>query len=310
VATYVDDVDDERLADYRALTDVELRTQWEPPNGLFIAEGDLVLRRALRAGYRPRSFLVDAKRVDQVADLGGSAPLYAATPAVLQRLTGFNVHRGVLASFHRKPLLTATGALAGAARVVVLEDVNNHTNLGAIFRAAAALGMDAVLLSPTCADPLYRRSVRVSMGEVFAVPYARLEPWPASLDLLRAAGFTVLALTPAADAVPIQSLSAAQRARPALLLGAEGPGLTRAAQAAADARVVIPMRNGVDSLNVASASAVAFWELNRDRSADLGLLTVPWPVSESKIGDYGQAGARKVARTPTVNRHPNSGFAT
>ncbi|MEJ3750536.1 RNA methyltransferase [Actinomycetes bacterium KLBMP 9797] len=138
------------------------------------------------------------------------------------------------------------------------------TNLGAIFRSAAALGVDAVLLSPSCADPLYRRSVRVSMGEVFAVPYATLAPWPGGLDLVRAAGFAVLALTPAPDAVPIQRLTAAQRARAALVFGAEGAGLSGAVLRASDARVVIPMRRGVDSLNVAAAAAVAFWELGRD----------------------------------------------
>jgi len=256
---------DPRLADYRALTDVELRTRWEPPHGLFIAEGELVLRRALRAGFRPRSLLVDAKRVDQLAGIPvAGAPVYAATPEVLREVTGFHVHRGVLASFHRRPLPRAAEVLAAARRVAVLEDVNNHTNLGAVFRGAAALGVDAVLLSPSCADPLYRRSVRVSMGEVFAVPYARLEPWPAALAAVRAAGFTVLALTPAAGAVPLQRLDAAARARPALLLGAEGPGLSAAALAASDRRVAIPMRRGVDSLNVAAAAAVAFWELGRD----------------------------------------------
>ncbi|TYC20886.1 RNA methyltransferase [Micromonospora sp. MP36] len=261
----ITDPDDDRIADYRALTDVELRTRWEPPHGLFIAEGELVLRRALRAGYPARSYLVDAKRVDQLADLDiGDVPVYAATPEVLQRATGFHVHRGVLASFHRKPLPAAAEVLAAARRVVILEDVNNHTNLGAIFRGAAALGIDAVLLSPSCADPLYRRSVRVSMGEVFAVPYAKLERWPAGLDQVREAGFTVLAMTPAPDAVPIQRLTSAQRERAALLLGAEGPGLTAAAQSASDVRVVIPMRRGVDSLNVAAAAAVAFWELGRD----------------------------------------------
>ncbi|WP_238161638.1 TrmH family RNA methyltransferase [Micromonospora endolithica] len=259
------DPDDERLADYRALTDVELRTRWEPPHGLFIAEGELVLRRALRAGYPARSYLVDAKRVDQLADLDtGEAPVYAATPDVLQRATGFHVHRGVLASFRRKPLPTAAEVLATARRVVILEDVNNHTNVGAIFRAVAGLGVDAVLLSPSCADPLYRRSVRVSMGEVFAVPYATLAPWPDALGDVRAAGFTVLAMTPAPDAVPIQRLDPAARARSALLLGAEGAGLTRAAMDGSDVRVVIPMRRGVDSLNVAAATAVACWELGRD----------------------------------------------
>jgi tRNA G18 (ribose-2'-O)-methylase SpoU len=258
----ITDPDDERIADYRALTDVELRTRWEPPHGLFIAEGELVLRRALRAGYVLRSVLVDEKRSDQIADVAG-APMYQASQEVLQRTTGFHVHRGVLASFHRRPLPAAADVLAAAHRVAILEDVNNHTNLGAIFRGAAALGMDAVLLSPSCADPLYRRSVRVSMGEVFAVPYAKLDPWPAALDEVRRAGFTLLALTPAADALPIQRLDAGQRARPALLLGAEGSGLSRQALAASDARVVIPMRAGVDSLNVAAAAAVAFWELSR-----------------------------------------------
>ncbi|MFF5232170.1 TrmH family RNA methyltransferase [Dactylosporangium sp. NPDC000521] len=263
-ATTIIDQDDERIGDYRALTDVELRTRWEPPNGLFIAEGELVLRRALRAGYRLRSVLIDSKRVSQLDDLPlDDVPVYAGDQATLEAITGFHVHRGVLASFHRKPDLAAADILASARRVAILEDVNNHTNLGALFRSAAALGMDAVLLSPSCADPLYRRSVRVSMGEVFAVPYARLEPWPGALTEVRQAGFTVLALTPAADAVAIHHLTQAQRARPALLLGAEGPGLTAAALNASDARVVIPMRRGVDSLNVANAAAVAFWELTR-----------------------------------------------
>jgi tRNA G18 (ribose-2'-O)-methylase SpoU len=266
VVEVVTDAADERLADYRALTDVELRTRFEPPHGLFIAEGELVLRRALANGYRARSILVDTKRLDQIDGLG-DCPVYAADQDLLRRLTGFHVHRGVLASFHRRPLPTAADLVAQAQRLVILEDVNSHTNLGAIFRGAAALGMDAVLLSPSCADPLYRRSVRVSMGEVFAVPYARLEPWPDALvTLVVDAGFTLLALTPAPDAVPIQELTAEQRWRPALLLGAEGSGLSAAAMRAATARVVIPMRRGVDSLNVAAAAAVAFWELARERS--------------------------------------------
>jgi tRNA G18 (ribose-2'-O)-methylase SpoU len=264
----ITDPGDDRLGDYRALTDLELRTRWEPPNGLFIAEGELVLRRALRAGYRPRSYLVDAKRVDQLADLPDGAPVYAAGLPVLEQVTGFHVHRGVLASFHRRPLLSAGDLLASARRLAILEDVNNHTNIGAVFRDAAALGIDAVLLSPTCADPLYRRSVRVSMGEVFAVPYARLEPWPDGLARVREAGFTVLALTPDPGAVPLQRLEPGQRARAALLLGAEGPGLSRHALAASDVPVKIPMRRDVDSLNVAAAAAVAFWELGRDDDPD------------------------------------------
>jgi tRNA G18 (ribose-2'-O)-methylase SpoU len=263
VAELITDPDDPRLADYRALTDVDLRTKFEAPHGLFIAEGELVLRRALAAEYRARSILVETKRLPQVADLGSAGPIFHAHEAVLEQLTGFHVHRGVLASIHRRPLPEPADVIAHATRLVILENVNNHTNVGAIFRGAAALGMDAVLLSPSCADPLYRRSVRVSMGEVFAVPYARLEPWPAALSTLTHAGFTVLALTPAPDAVPIQALTAAQRERPALVLGAEGAGLSAAVMRAASARVVIPMRRGVDSLNVAAAAAVAFWELGR-----------------------------------------------
>lgn len=255
---------DERIADYRALTDVELRTRWEPPNGLFIAEGELVVQRAVRAGFRLRSVLIDEKRVEQLSGLPDDAPMYTAPPAVLESITGFHVHRGVLASFHRRPLPTLEELLGGAKRLAVLEGLNSHTNLGALFRSAAALGIDAVVLSPTCADPLYRRSVRVSMGEVLAIPYAKAEPWPAALATIREAGFTLMAMTPADDAVPLQQLSAAQRARPALLLGAEGPGLTRQALAASEVRVSIPMHHEVDSLNVATAAAIAFWELSRD----------------------------------------------
>lgn len=264
--TPVEDPTDDRLSDYRALTDVALRTRFEPPHGLFIAEGELVLRRALRAGYRPRSVLLDAKRYEQLASTlrGVRVPVYTAGQSLLQDLTGFRVHRGILASFHRRELPDADEVLAGARRVLILEGVNNHTNIGAIFRGAAALGMDAVLLSPSCADPLYRRSVRVSMGEVFAVPYARLEPWPAGLNAVRLAGFSLLALTPDEDALDLRRLADRHRRRCALVFGAERPGLSAAAQAGADVRVRIPMRGGVDSLNVAACAAVACWELGRD----------------------------------------------
>ncbi|MFI5933611.1 TrmH family RNA methyltransferase [Actinoplanes sp. NPDC051494] len=256
--------DDDRIADYRALTDVELRTRWEPPNGLFIAEGELVIRRALRGGYRLRSVLVDEKRVDQLTGLPDDAVVYGGTQPVLEAITGFHVHRGVLASFHRRELPTLPALLAGARRLAVLEGLNTHTNLGALFRSAAALGIDAVVLSPDCADPLYRRSVRVSMGEVFAIPYAKSESWPDTLAGIRAAGFTLLAMTPGPDTVPLAALTPAQRERPALLLGAEGPGLTQRAMAASDVRVAIPMHHGVDSLNVATAAAIAFYELSRE----------------------------------------------
>jgi len=255
--------DDERIGDYRALTDLELRTRWEPPNGLFIAEGELVIRRALRAGYRLRSVLVDEKRVEQMADLPPDATVYAAAPPVLEQITGFHVHRGVLASFHRRPNPTLDDVLTHSRSLAVLEGINTHTNVGALFRSAAALGIDAVVLSPTCADPLYRRAVRVSMGEVFAIPYAKVDDWPKALSAIRDAGFTILAMTPAPDAIPLQRLSPAQRERPALLFGAEGPGLSRQALQSSDLRVAIPMHNNVDSLNVATSAAIVFWEIAR-----------------------------------------------
>lgn len=262
----VTSADDERIGDYRALTDLELRTRWEPPNGLFIAEGELVIRRALRAGYRLRSVLIDEKRVEQMADLPPDSTIYTAAPPVLELITGFHVHRGVLASFHRRPNPTLGDVLAGSRSLAVLEGINTHTNVGALFRSAAALGIDAVVLSPTCADPLYRRAVRVSMGEVFAIPYAKVEDWPKALSAVRDAGFTILAMTPAPDAVPLHRLSDADRERPALLFGAEGPGLSPHALQASDIRVAIPMHNNVDSLNVATCAAIAFWEISRTRN--------------------------------------------
>jgi len=262
-AIAITDPDDPRIGDYRALTDLELRIRWEPPNGLFIAEGELVLGRALRAGYQMRSALVDQKRADQLTGLPDDAPLYTATQPVLQSITGFHVHRGILGSFHRRPVPTLDEVLADARNLAVLEGLNTHTNLGALFRSAAALGIDAIVLSPNCADPLYRRAVRVSMGEVFAIPYTKTDTWPGPLQAIRDAGFTLLAMTPAPDAVALQQLTPAQRSRPALLLGAEGPGLSPEALEASDVRVAIPMHNNVDSLNVATAAAITFYELTR-----------------------------------------------
>jgi tRNA G18 (ribose-2'-O)-methylase SpoU len=232
---------------------------------VFIAEGELVIRRALRAGYRPRSLLLSPKWFARMGPLVADvdAPTYVADEPVLEQVTGFHVHRGALASFHRRPVPSAAQVVASTRRVVVLEDAVNHTNLGAVFRSAAGLGMDAVVLSPSCADPLYRRSVRVSMGEVFAVPYARADGWPAALDDLRAAGFTVLALTPAPDAVALDTLAFADDDKVAVLLGTEGPGLSVRAVDRSDLRVRIPMANGVDSLNVAAAAAVTFWVTGR-----------------------------------------------
>jgi len=268
----ITDPTDERLADYVSLTDVALRSRHEPSKGLYIAESSTVLRRALGAGHRPRSVLLSPRWLpDLVATLaalpddGTTVPVYVAEPDVLAAITGFNVHRGALASMHRPALasvhdlITAARGGTGARRVAILEDIVDHTNVGAIFRSAAALGVDAVLVTPRCADPLYRRSVRVSMGTVFQVPWTRLETWPGGLDDLRAAGFTVAALALADDAVSLDDVVAAPPERLALMLGTEGDGLSRGAVEAADLVVRIPMAGGVDSLNVAAASAVAFW---------------------------------------------------
>jgi tRNA G18 (ribose-2'-O)-methylase SpoU len=261
----VADPADPRLTDYTCLTDVELRRRREPAEGLFIAEGEKVIRRALAAGYPMRSMLLSAKWLGPMLDViaTATAPVYEVTPQLAEQVTGYHVHRGALASMARTPLRTVDELLAGLGpgprRVAVFEDTVDHANLGAAFRSAAALGVDAVLLSPRCADPFYRRSVKVSMGAVFSVPWTRLDDWPHDLELLRAHGFTLAALCLADDAVPLDALAARRPARLALLLGTEGDGLTPAALRAADTRVTIPMAAGVDSLNVAAASAVAFY---------------------------------------------------
>ncbi|MFI1225212.1 MULTISPECIES: TrmH family RNA methyltransferase [unclassified Streptomyces] len=263
----VDDPDDPRLSDYLGLTDVELRRRREPAEGLFIAEGEKVIRRARQTGYEMRSMLLSAKWVDVMRDVIDEvpAPVYAVAPELAERVTGYHVHRGALASMQRKPLPVSDELLATACRVVVMESVNDHTNIGAIFRSAAALGIDAVLLSPDCADPLYRRSVKVSMGAVFSVPYARLEAWPKSLDTVREAGFRLLALTPDAKATSIDDAAPHRLERVALMLGAEGDGLSTQALMAADEWVRIPMAHGVDSLNVGAAAAVAFYAVATGR---------------------------------------------
>jgi len=255
--------DDPRLRHYRDLTDVALRSAVEVAEGLFIAEGELVIRRAIAAGYQVHSFLMTAKWVDLMAPLAeqAGAPMYVGTDTVVQALTGFHVHRGALAAVRRPVEADWHDVAAGATRLAVLEDVNTHTNLGAIVRGAAALGVDGVLLNPRCADPLYRRAVRVSMGAVFELPWARMPLWPQGLDQLREMGFAVWALTPAADAVPLRGLAVPDRV--ALLLGAEGDGLTAAALERSDLRTCIPMARGVDSLNVAAAAAVAFYAVGR-----------------------------------------------
>jgi tRNA G18 (ribose-2'-O)-methylase SpoU len=269
---HLTDPDDERLADYVALTDVALRSRHEPEKGLYIAESSTVLGRALAAGHRPRSVLVSPRWLPDLTTMlealgtdGDPVRVYVAEPAVLEAITGFHVHRGALAAMHRPPLPSVASVLAdarggsGARRVAVLEDVVDHTNVGAAFRSAAAIGVDAVLVTPRCADPLYRRSVRVSMGTVFQVPWTRIDPWPSGIDTLREAGFVTAALALSDDSISLDALEADAPERLALVLGAEGDGLKPATIAAADLTVRIPMAGGVDSLNVAAAGAVAFW---------------------------------------------------
>ncbi|MEU3660828.1 RNA methyltransferase [Streptomyces sp. NPDC032940] len=263
---------DPRLHDYTDLTDVQLRRRREPAEGLFIAEGEKVIRRAVQAGYAMRSMLLSAKWVDVMRDVidATPAPVYLVDPALAEQVTGYHVHRGALAAMQRAPLptvsdlLRAAPASAGAEqgrarRVAVFEDIVDHANVGAAFRNAAALGVDAVLLTPRCADPLYRRSVKVSMGAVLQVPWTRLESWPADIGTLRAEGFTVAAFCLSDRAVTLDELAAKRHGKLALLFGTEGAGLTPGALAAADEHVRIPMDAGVDSLNVAAASAVAFY---------------------------------------------------
>ena len=254
----IDDPADPRLADYRDLRDVELRKHLETERGLFLAEGEKVVRRALEAGFAPRSFLMAERWLAGLSDVMGSAdvPCYVVSEALAEDVTGFHVHRGALASLHRRPLPSVDEALEGARTVLVLEDIVDHTNVGAILRNAAALGIDAVLLSPRCADPLYRRAVKVAMGAVFSLAWTRLPDWYEAMPDLAARGFTSVALTLSADAVSIDDAVAGVD-RLALVLGSEGHGISERWQRSADRRAIIPMHAGVDSLNVAAATAVA-----------------------------------------------------
>jgi tRNA G18 (ribose-2'-O)-methylase SpoU len=255
----------EDLRDYLNLTDVSLRRVSEPAGGLYIAESTKVISRAIAAGHRPRSVLTLEKWLPEIEPLVREfdVPVYVGESSLLENLTGFNLHRGALASMHRPPLASVSDTVAGAKRIVVLEDIVDHTNVGAIFRSVAGLGADAVLITPRCADPLYRRSVRVSMGTVLQVPWTRLPEWPEGASVLKELGFELAALALSPDAVELQDFAASAPKKVALLLGTEGDGLSTAALTAADTIVTIPMMHGVDSLNVASASAVALYALTR-----------------------------------------------
>jgi tRNA G18 (ribose-2'-O)-methylase SpoU len=259
----VADPADKRLDDFRDLNSVDRRPDLPSGKGLVIAEGVLVVQRMLASRFRPRAMLGTDRRLGELeGDLGGvEAPYYRVDADVMAEVVGFHLNRGVLASAARPPERTVAQVLEGARTVAVLEGVNDHENLGSIFRNAAGLGVDAVVFGTGCADPLYRRAVRVSMGHALLVPYAWAESWPDDLELLRDNGFRLLAMTPdpSACALPDAMTDVADE-KAAILVGAEGPGLTEHAMRASDMRVRIPMSRGTDSLNVATAAAVAFYE--------------------------------------------------
>lgn len=276
--SYLDSLDDPRLDAYARLTEAQLRSKLEPEKGIFIAESYKVIERALDGGMEPLSFLMDEKWIEPMQPLverangrrralgADGVPVFVLPRKELQKLTGFELTRGALAAFRRPPLPAVADVLAGARRVAVLEDITNFTNVGAAFRSAAALGIDAVLVTPSCCDPLYRRCVRVSMGTVFQVPWTRIgstpKDWPTrGLALLKKHGFATAALALTHDSVTLDDPRLKAEEKLALVLGTEGDGLAKETIAQCDYTVLIPMQHGVDSLNVAAASAVAFWEL-------------------------------------------------
>ena len=264
----ITDFSDPNLDVYARLTEAQLLNRFEPKNAMFIAESPKVIHRALDAGYRPVSLLMERKDIDgsarEVLERCGDIPVYTADDSVLAQLTGYHLTRGVLCAMGRPPLPGVQQIIQNAKRIAVLENVMNPTNVGAIFRSAAALGMDAVLLTPGCSDPLYRRSARVSMGTVFQIPWTFLPENTAWPELLHDLGFKTAALALTDDSVSIDDPRLAQEEKLALALGSEGDGLADNTIAGCDYTVKIPMFHGVDSLNVAAASAVAFWQLRTE----------------------------------------------
>ena len=259
----IDSLDDPRLAFYTNLTDVSLRRLSEPSSGLYLAESPKVIERALAAGHRPVSVITLEKWLPRLEPLlrGHDVPVFVGDESQLEKLTGFLLHRGSIAAMQRPPLAAVADIVRNARRIVILENIIDHTNVGAIFRSVAGLGADAVLITPECADPLYRRSVRVSMGTVLQVPWTRIASWPAGLRELQDAGFVVASLALTDDAVSLAELAAENLERLAVVFGTEGHGLTPATIAASDRVVRIPMSHGVDSLNVAAAAAVTLYAL-------------------------------------------------
>ena len=261
---HIDSLDDERLAFFTHLTDVELRRTLEPDSGLYIAESSKVIERALLAGHKPRAVITTEKWLPGLEAIlaESEVDVFVGDESVLELITGFHLHRGALASMERPVLRSVADTIAGARLVVVLDNIIDHTNVGAIFRSVAGLGADAVLITPDCADPLYRRSVRVSMGTVLQVPWTRIPDWPAGISQLQDAGFTVAALALSDDAVSLRDFVAVAPEKVAIVFGSEGHGLDSRTIARCDSVVRIPMGHGVDSLNVAAASAVTLYALS------------------------------------------------
>lgn len=248
---------------FQSLTDVKLRSLKEPEWGIYIAESSKVIRRALATGHVPDSFIMSEKWADDLSDILRAypeVPAYVGSEEELEQITGFHLHRGALAAMRRPEPAPLAKLLEGAQRIAILEDIVDHTNVGAIFRSAAALDVDVVLVTPRCADPLYRRSIRVSMGTVFQVPWARLETWPDALATIRELGFVTAAMALEEDSLSLTELAQRNDEKLAIVLGTEGHGLSRKTLENCDYTVMIPMSHGVDSLNVAAASAVTFWE--------------------------------------------------
>jgi tRNA G18 (ribose-2'-O)-methylase SpoU len=267
----IDDPADPRIEAFTGMRDHDLRLRRESPggdlDGVFLAEGDIVVERALAAGYRIRAALIDATRTKPLpASVAHDTPVFTAGPDVVRRITGMAVHRGMLAVFERREVPKPEAVLGAATRVVVLERVVNPTNLGIIARSARGLGADGLLLDPTGVDPLYRRASRVSMGEVFGLPYARLPRFPEGLEVVAEHGFTLVALTPESSAMSIDDVAFAPADKVALVLGSEGPGLAAATMERIGLRVRIPLHGGVDSLNVAAAAAISCYVLGRGRA--------------------------------------------
>ncbi|VEI12356.1 TrmH family RNA methyltransferase [Trueperella bialowiezensis] len=264
----VPDVADPRLDDFVRLNDVALRKKLDSERGLYLAEGEKVIRRALQAGHEPRAAVMTARWAATFEPLfPDDVPLFVLDDALLEQLTGFRIHRGAIASMNRPELPDVTSfldQLGGARRIFVLEDLVDHTNVGAIFRSAAALSVDAILVTDHCADPLYRRSIKVSMGTVFQIPWTRITGWPQRASLLRDHGWTTAALALDSRAVSLErfaELPVVRSGKVAFILGTEGDGLAASTTSAADYVVKIPMRAGVDSLNVGAAAAVAAWAI-------------------------------------------------